>query len=645
MPPALVDPSNYTRQFAAARDYPEAFWDEAAQALRWTRVPKQILDTRDAPFYRWFSDGQLNTCDNCLDRHVDAGRGDITALIYDSPVTGQQQRYSYDKLRDRVAAFAGALRSKGIAQGDRVVIYMPMTPQAVIAMLACARIGAVHSVVFGGFAGAELAKRIDDAKPKLVISASCGIESNRVVEYKPLLDRGLALATHQVTRCIILQREIQTCTLTSGRDIDWQDALADAQPADCVALAATDPLYILYTSGTTGTPKGVVRDNGGHAVALYYSMRAVYGVAPDDVFWTASDVGWVVGHSYCVYAPLLLGCTSVLYEGKPVGTPDAGAFFRVIAEHRVDVFFTAPTAFRAIKKADPEGTLAAQYDTSCLRALFLAGEHTDPATAVWAGQQLDVPVVDHWWQTETAWPMTANPLGIEVLDVPLGSAGRPVPGYNIHVLGADGGQLAPGEMGDICVKLPLPPGCFPTLWHNDARFRESYLNDFSGYYRSGDAGYYDDHGNLWVLSRVDDIINVAGHRLSTGAIEQVIAAHSDVAEAAVVGAADADKGQLPVALVVLKSGVDRPAEALVAEWVAKVREEIGPVASFRHAVIVERLPKTRSGKIVRATLRQIADGQPWESPATIDDPAILTDIEDRLAAIGYPRSTGLSEPS
>lgn len=636
----MSDPSRYAAEFDAARDNPDAFWADQAEAIRWTRAPTQVLDDSRAPFYHWFPDGELNTADNCLDRHVDAGRGDVTALIYDSPVTGTQARYTYAELRDAVARFAGVIRDQGVAKGDRVIIYMPMIPQAVIAMLACARIGAVHSVVFGGFAGAELAKRIDDATPKLVLSASCGIEPGRVVEYKPLLDAGIDLAEHRVERCVVFQRDTQRCALVPGRDIDWNKALAAAEPADCVPVAATDPLYILYTSGTTGKPKGVVRDNGGHAVALHYSARAVYGLSPDDVFWTASDVGWVVGHSYIVYAPLLLGCTSVMYEGKPVGTPDAGAFFRVIADHGVDVFFTAPTAFRAVKKIDPDAELGAAHDTSSLRALFLAGEHTDPDTARWAGEKLDVPVIDHWWQTETAWAMSANPLGIEMLDVPPGAAGRPMPGYDIRVLASDGREVGADEMGDICVKLPLPPGCFPTLWQNDERFRSSYLDEFPGYYRSGDAGYFDADGNVWVMSRVDDIINVAGHRLSTGMMEEVIAEHADVAEVAVVGAADADKGQLPVAMVVLKSSAERPSDEIIAELVALVRDQIGPVAAFRHATIVERLPKTRSGKVVRATLRQIADGKEWNTPATIDDPAILTEIEAQLATIGYPRRGG-----
>ncbi len=630
--------SNYRARFDAARDDPEGFWGEAAKAIRWTKAPTQILDDSAAPFYRWFVDGEMNTADNCLDRHVDEGRGDVTALIHDSPVTDSQKKYSYAELRDAVAHFAGVIRDQGVQKGDRVIIYMPMIPEAVIAMLACARIGAVHSVVFGGFAGAELAKRIDDATPKLVLSASCGIEPTRVVEYKPLLDDGIKLAEHKVERCVIFQRDTQRCELTPGRDVDWLDALEQSQPVDCLPLAATDPLYVLYTSGTTGKPKGVVRDNGGHAVAMHYSMEAVYGVGPDDVFWTASDVGWVVGHSYCVYAPLLRGCTTVLYEGKPVGTPDAGAFWRVIAEHKVNVFFTAPTAFRAVKKVDPKAELGAQHDVSSLRALFLAGEHTDPDTAVWSGEKLGVSVVDHWWQTETAWPMSANPLGIETLDVPVGSAGRPVPGYDIRVLGPEGNEVPDGEMGDICVKLPLPPGCFPTLWQNDERFKSSYLEAFPGFYRSGDAGYFDAQGNVWVMSRVDDIINVAGHRLSTGMIEEVIAAHPAVAEAAVVGAHDADKGQLPVAMVVLKAGIDKPDAVVIEELVAMVRDRIGPVAAFRKATIVERLPKTRSGKVVRATLREIADGKDWNTPATIDDPAILTEIEAQLGRIGYGKT-------
>lgn len=632
----------YAVQFEQACNEPGVFWGEQAEHIRWTRTPSQVLDDSQAPFYRWFADGELNTCDNCLDRHVDAGRGECLALIHDSPVTQSVTRYTYAELRDAVARFAGAIRDQGVVAGDRVIIYMPMIPEAAIAMLACARLGAVHSVVFGGFAGAELAKRIDDAKPRLVLSASCGIEPSRVVDYKPLLDEGLALAEHRVERCIIFQRATRHCELTPGRDLDWQTVFEQAQPADCVPVAATDPLYILYTSGTTGRPKGVVRDNGGHAVAMHYSARTVYGLTPEDVFWTASDVGWVVGHSYCVYAPLLLGCTTVLYEGKPVGTPDASAFWRVIAQHQVNVFFTAPTAFRAIKKVDPEASMAEGHDVTCLRALYLAGEHCDPDTAAWAGHQLGVPVIDHWWQTETAWAITANPLGLEDLASPIGSAGRPMPGYDVRVLDTDGSEIGPDEMGDICIKLPLPPGCLPTLWGNDARFVEAYLSTFEGYYRSGDAGYFDDQRNLWVMSRVDDIINVAGHRLSTGMIEEVIASHPDVAEVAVVGARDADKGQLPVAMVVLKATAQQTEAALSAELVALVREQIGPVAAFRSVAWVNRLPKTRSGKIVRATLRDIANGAAWRAPATIDDPTILEDIQTQLTSIGYARQPSAS---
>lgn len=630
----------YRHEFERARDHPAAFWSDQARHIRWHTTPTEILDDSNAPFYRWFADGVLNTCDNCLDRHLDAGRGDAIALIHDSPVTNSETHYTYAELQDATARFAGVIRDQGVAAGDRVIIYMPMIPEAVIAMLACARIGAVHSVVFGGFAGPELAKRIDDAKPKLVLSASCGIEPTHVVEYKPLLDHGLELAKHKVKRCVIFQRKTQACNLTPGRDIDWEDAFSSAKPVDCVPVAATDPLYILYTSGTTGRPKGVVRDNGGYAVAMHYSARTVFGLSPDDVFWTASDVGWVVGHSYCVYAPLILGCTSVLYEGKPVGTPDASAFWRVIANHGVNIFSTAPTAFRAIKKVDPEGEAGRDYDVSALRALFLAGEHCDPDTAEWAGEHLEVPVIDNWWQTETGWPITANPLGIAHLDQPSGSAGRPMPGYDVQVLGTNGQPVAANEMGEIGIRLPLPPGCLPKLWGDDQRFIDAYLTDFPGYYRSGDAGYADEDRNLWVMSRVDDIINVAGHRLSTGMIEEVIAAHQDVAEAAVVGVRDLEKGQLPIAMVVLKSGCARAEAEVIDELVALVREHIGPVAAFRKAVVVPRLPKTRSGKTVRSTLRAIADGDDWQAPATIDDPIGLDEIAQHLGAIGYgPRDS------
>lgn len=626
---------SYASEIEQARNNPRSFWAEAAQGIRWMTPPKQVLDDSGRPFYHWFPDGELNTCDNCVDRHVDAGRGNDPALIYDSPVTGTKRIYTFAELQDEVARFAGVLAQQGVVKGDRIVIYMPMIPETVFAMLACARIGAIHSVVFGGFAGAELAKRIDDAQPKLVLLASCGIEPNRVVEYKPLLDKACELAVHAPEHCIVFQREQHRCDLTPGRDLDWMTLLADAQPVGCVPVKATDPLYVLYTSGTTGTPKGVVRDNGGHAVALNWSMQNIFDVGAGDVYWAASDVGWVVGHSYIVYAPLLAGCTTVVYEGKPVGTPDAGAFWRVIAEHKVQVFFTAPTAFRAIKKVDPDGKEVRHYDLSRFRIQFLAGERCDPDTANWAHDMLGVPIVDHWWQTETGWPNVANPMGIEPLDVPIGSAGRPVPGYHIEVLGADGKPVATGEMGDICVRLPLPPGCLTTLWHNDERFISAYLETYEGYYRSGDAGYVDEQGNVYVMSRIDDVINVAGHRLSTGAMEQVLAAHPDVAEAAVIGVADEQKGQIPVGLVVTKAGVDRADADLQADLVALMREQVGPVAAFKQALRVEALPKTRSGKVVRGTLRDMAAGRDWKAPATIEDIGVLETIRNHLADAGY----------
>ncbi len=607
-----------------------AFWAEAAETLHWDRRWDVTLDDRDAPMYRWFSGGQINTCYNALDRHVEGGRADQAALIYDSPLTGSQQTYTYRELRDRVARFAGALRAQGVAKGDRVVIYMPMVPEAAIAMLACARIGAIHSVVFGGFAAPELAKRIDDAQPVLVVSASCGIEPGRRIDYKPLLDQALELAAHKVNACVILQRPQCQASLVAGRDHDWTALEAAAEPAACVAVEATDPLYVLYTSGTTGKPKGVVRDNGGHAVALAYSMKAVYDVQPGDVFWAASDVGWVVGHSYIVYAPLLLGCTTILYEGKPVGTPDAGAFWRVIAEHKVKAFFTAPTAFRAIKKEDPKGELLQQYDISSLKTLFLAGERSDPDTIQWAQTMLKVPVVDHWWQTELGWPAIANCQGIEPMPVKPGSSTVPVPGYDIQVLDLDGKRLAADEIGNLAIKLPLPPGTLLTMWNNEQGYKDNYLTRYPGYYLTGDAGYFDADGYIWIMSRIDDIINVAGHRLSTGAMEESLAGHPDVAECAVIGAADEMKGQLPVGLVVLKAGVDRPQEEIVKELIAKVRSDIGAVAAFKEAYIVPRLPKTRSGKVLRATMRAIADNREFTVPATIDDPAILDEIKTTM---------------
>jgi propionyl-CoA synthetase len=615
----------------------ESFWAEAALGIHWTKRWDKVLDRSNPPFDRWFRGGRLNTCYNCLDRHIEAGHGDRLALIYDSPVTASQRRFSYAELRDEVARFAGVLAGQGVAKGDRVVIYMPMVPEAVIAMLACARLGAVHSMVFGGFAANELATRINDSKPRLVVSASCGIEVNKVVEYKPLLDAAISLAQHKPDACIILQRATRPCALLPGRDIDWQEAIAAATPQACVEVAATDPLYILYTSGTTGEPKGVVRDNGGHAVALAWSMANVYGVAPGEVFWTASDVGWVVGHSYIVYAPLLHGATTVLYEGKPVGTPDAGAFWRVIAEHKVSTLFTAPTAFRAIKRDDPEGRLIRAYDLSHFRTLFLAGERTDPATLAWAEAQLKVPVIDHWWQTESGWPMAANCIGIEHLPVKPGSPTRAVPGWDIRVVDGEGRDMKPGETGAIVVRLPLPPGSLPTLWNADQRFKDSYLAAYPGFYQTGDAGFRDADGYLYIMARTDDVINVAGHRLSTGAIEEVLAAHPDVAECAVFGVADEMKGQLPLGLLVLKSGVDRQPAEIVREVVQMVRERIGPVASFKSATVVKRLPKTRSGKILRGTMRRIADSQEYRTPATIDDPAILPEIAEALAALGYAR--------
>jgi propionyl-CoA synthetase len=616
-------------------EQPEGFWAEAARLIDWDEPPVRVLDDTRPPFYRWFTGGKLNTCRNALDRHVEGGRGDQWALIYDSPVTETTQRFTYRELRDSVATFAGALRDQGVEQGDRVVVYMPMVPEALIAMLACARIGAVHSVVFGGFAANELAKRIEDAQPKAIVSASCGIEPGRVVAYKPLLDAAIDLVEAKPERCIVLQRPEIEAALEPERDVDWSEAVSRAKPVDCVSVDATDPLYILYTSGTTGQPKGIVRDNGGHAVALEWSMQHVYGVSPGEVYWAASDVGWVVGHSYIVYAPLFHGCTTVLYEGKPVGTPDAGAFWRVISEHSVETLFTAPTAFRAIRQQDPEGDHIGRYDLSRFRALFLAGERCDPETLGWAERKLGVPVIDHWWQTETGWAVAANCLGIELLPVKPGSPTRPVPGWDVRALGEDGREVARGDIGALAVKLPMPPGATPTLWNADDRFRATYLSAFPGYYQTADAGFVDEDGYVFVMARTDDIINVAGHRLSTGAMEEVLAAHPDVAECAVIGVADELKGQLPLGFVVLKAGVDRAEETIGTELVQLVRERIGPVAAFRTAVVVPRLPKTRSGKILRGTMRCIADAVDYTMPATIDDPAILDEIEAALQAIGY----------
>ena len=629
--------SRFDEMYSRSLNDPEGFWAEAAAAIDWDEPWERVLDDSGAPFYRWFSGGRLNTCHNALDRHVDGGRADQLALIHDSPVTGTRASFTYRELRDAVARLAGVLVAQGVETGDRVVVYMPMVPEAVIAMLACARIGAIHSVVFGGFAAHELASRIEDAKPKVILSTTCGIEPSGVVAYKPLLDAAIEMVESKPERCIVLRRPMLEAELVPGRDVDWEEAVSTAEPAACVSVEATAPLYILYTSGTTGQPKGIVRDNGGHAVALEWTMKHIYGADPGEVYWAASDVGWVVGHSYIVYAPLFHGCTTVLYEGKPVGTPDAGAFWRVISEYDVRTLFTAPTAFRAIRQQDPEGTHIGRYDLSRFRALFLAGERCDPETLGWAEEKLGVPVIDHWWQTETGWPIAANCLGIERLPVVPGSPTRPVPGWDVRVLGGSGDELTAGEIGALVVKLPMPPGSSPTLWNADERFRETYLDSFPGYYQTADAGYVDERGYVFVMSRTDDIINVAGHRLSTGAIEEVLAAHPDVAEGAVIGVADELKGQLPVGLLVLKAGVERPHDEISGEVIRLVRERIGPVASFKTAVVVDRLPKTRSGKILRGTMRRIADGEEYTVPATIDDPAILEEMQEALTGIGYPR--------
>ena len=610
---------------------PDRFWAEAATAITWIRKPTQVLDDTDAPFYRWFPDATVNTCFNALDRHVVAGRGEQTALIYDSPVTGTRRQYSYTELTELAAKFAGVLRALGVDRGDRVLIYLPMVPEAVIAMLGCARIGAVHSVVFGGFAATELAARIADAQPKVIVSASCGVEPSRLVAYKPLLDRALELTRHQPDSCLILQRPQLRADMTE-RDLDWQDLMRSQliAPAECVELKATDPLYILYTSGTTGRPKGIVRDNGGHAVALRYSMASVYDIGPGEVMLTASDVGWVVGHSYIVYAPLLTGATTVLYEGKPVGTPDAGAFWRLVADYRVKALFTSPTAIRAVKRDDPDGELMKPYDLSSLQTLFLAGERLDPATYEWAGARLGVPVVDHWWQTETGWPIAANPRGLEPLPIKPGSPSVPVPGYDVQILGPDGQQLPAGEEGAICLKLPLPPGTSQGVWGDDRRYVESYLSAHPGYYLTGDGGYLDSDGYLFVLGRTDDVMNVAGHRLSSGQIEAALADHPAVAECAVIGVADPLKGQVPRALVVTKSGWQGSEDELAAELSARVREEVGPIASLARVDVVAGLPKTRSGKILRATMRQLADGAEPAVPSTIEDVAVLDDLRPVL---------------
>ena len=629
--------STYASVYQESKLDPEGFWLRAAEAIDWTRAPSRALDDSNAPFYTWFSDGVFNTCDNAVDRHVRAGHGDRAAIVYDSPVTERKQVISYAELQELVARLAGTLAHRGIGKGDRVLVYMPMIPEAAIAMLACARLGAVHSVVFGGFAANELAVRIDDAQPKAVLAASCGIEPNRIVHYKPLLDEAIAIADHKPEFCLIRQRDESRGELTPGRDFDWFDAQEGVTPAACVDTSGSDPLYILYTSGTTGQPKGVIRSAGGHAVALAWTMKSLYGINAGDAWWAASDVGWVVGHSYIVYAPLLHGATTILFEGKPVGTPDAGVFWRIIAEHNVRALFTAPTAFRAIRRADPSGQFLKEYDLSCLRTLFLAGERADPDTIRWAESQLGVPVIDHWWQTETGWAIAANPVGTELLPVKHGSPSVPMPGYDVEILDEESGKPLPaGELGSIAIRLPLPPGCLPTLWNADERYRKSYLEAFPGYYETGDAGFKDEDGYLFIMARTDDVINVAGHRLSTGAIEEALASHPDIAECAVIGVNDALKGQLPLGLVCLSSDCDRPHDEIRKECVKQVRQQIGPVAAFSLVAVVERLPKTRSGKILRGTVAKIANGESWRMPATIDDPAILDEMADALKPLGYP---------
>ncbi|WP_126974720.1 AMP-binding protein [Frigidibacter oleivorans] len=615
---------------------PESFWMAAAEGIDWVQPPSRALFDDRAPLYDWYRDAQVNACWNAVDRHVEAGHGDRLAIIHDSPVTHATKGITYRELRDRVASLAGALRAKGVEKGDRVIIYMPMIPEAVEAMLACARLGAIHSVVFGGFAAHELAVRIDDCTPRAIIAASCGIEPGRIVHYKPLLDAALAEARHKPDFCVIFQREQEVAHLTEGRDVAWHSFQYGVEPADCVPVAGDHPAYVLYTSGTTGQPKGVVRATAGHLVALNWTMRHIYDTGAGDVFWAASDVGWVVGHSYICYGPLIAGATTVIYEGKPVGTPDAGAFWRVIQNHKVRVLFTAPTALRAIKREDPEGRLIGDYNLRSLKALFLAGERADPDTILWAQRLLGVPVIDHWWQTETGWAIAANPLGIEALPVKIGSPSMPMPGYDVQVLDEGGHPVPPGTLGAIAIRLPLPPGTLPTLWQAEARFRKAYLDHFPGWYETGDAGYLDEDGYVYIMARTDDVINVAGHRLSTGAMEEVLASHPDVAECAVIGVADALKGQLPLGFLCLNRGSNRPHAEVVREAVGLVRDRIGPVAAFKLACVVDRLPKTRSGKILRATMVKIADGEDFRPPATIDDPAILDEIAVALKGLGFP---------
>ncbi len=626
----------YQEVYQAWQSDPEGFWMQAAEAIDWDRRPSKALFDDRAPLYEWFRDGMVNTCWNAVDRHVAAGRGDQLAIIHDSPVTHSTKGITYRELQGRVASLAGALRARGVEKGDRVIIYMPMIPEALEAMLACARLGAIHSVVFGGFAAHELAVRIDDCTPKAIIAASCGIEPGRVVHYKPLLDNAIEMARHKPAFCVIFQREQEVAKLIPGRDFAWHSFQYGVEPADCVPVSGDHPVYILYTSGTTGQPKGVVRPTAGHLVALQWSMKNIYDIEAGDVFWAASDVGWVVGHSYICYGPLIAGATTIVFEGKPVGTPDAGTFWRVIQNHKVKTFFTAPTALRAIKREDPAGILARDYNMRRLGALFLAGERADPDTIGWAQQILGLPVIDHWWQTETGWAIAANPLGIEALPVKIGSPSVAMPGYDVQVLDEGGHPLPAGELGAIAVKLPLPPGTLPTLWNAEERFRRAYLSHFPGYYETGDAGYKDEDGYLYIMARTDDVINVAGHRLSTGAMEEVLAGHPDVAECAVIGVADALKGQVPVGFLCLNKGTEKTADEVVKDCVARVRDQIGPVAAFRLACVVDRLPKTRSGKILRATMVKIADGEPWKMPATIEDPAVLDEIAAALKGLGYP---------
>lgn len=629
--------NKYEAVYGESIERPEAFWGKAAQEIQWFKTWDRVLDDTRAPFYRWFPGAELNTCYNALDHHVESGRGEQAAIIYDSPVTDTVRKITYGELLEKVSKFAGALSGLGVAKGETVIIYMPMIPEAVVAMLACARIGAVHSVVFGGFAPTELAIRIDDAKPKVIVSASCGIEGSKVLPYKPLLDEAVRIAGHKPQNCIICQRPQVEAAMTAGRDLDWNALVDGAKAAPCTPVAATDPLYILYTSGTTGKPKGVVRDNGGYAVALKWSMHYIYDVKPGEVFWAASDVGWVVGHSYIVYAPLLHGCTTVLYEGKPVGTPDPGAFWRVISQHGVSVLFTAPTAFRAIKKEDPDAAYLKKYDISSLRYLFLAGERLDPDTYHWASDMLKRPVIDHWWQTETGWPIAANCMGVEPFPVKAGSPTKAVPGYNVQILDSEGNELPRGEEGAVVIKLPLPPGCLPTLWQDDGRYLE-YVTERPGYYVTGDGGYIDRDGYIFIMGRIDDVINVAGHRLSTGSMEEIVSRHKDVAECAVLGADDRLKGQVPVGFVVLKAGVERKPEEIVEELVRMVRSELGALACFKQAAVVKALPKTRSGKILRSTMRKIVDGKEYAVPSTIDDPAVLDAITDSAKGMGYAKS-------